>query len=218
MRRAEAASTLILASGSPRRRELLGRLGVRFEVVAPNLDEWAPARHPRAERLARRLARDKALSVAAAHPSSVVLAADTIVVQQGSLLAKPVDAEEARAMLERLRGRDHRVITGVVAARGSRVRVAHAVTHVRMRDYTSAEIDRYIARGEPFDKAGGYAIQDVEFSPVDRFTGCYCNVVGLPLALVIQLLDAIGFDVPVTVPSQLTPECPLCPLFRPLTP
>ena len=87
-----------------------------------------------------------------------------------------------------------------------------------MRDYTSAEIDRYIARGEPFDKAGGYAIQDVEFSPVDRFTGCYCNVVGLPLALVIQLLDAIGFDVPVTVPSQLTPECPLCPLFRPLTP
>lgn len=209
---------LILASASPRRRELLALLGVEFAIVPADIDEWAPERHPRAERLARGLAREKALAVAANHSGTVVLAADTVVVQKGQLLAKPADAAEARAMLEHLRRRDHRVITGVAVARGRRARVAHAVTHVRMRDYANAEIDQYIARGEPFDKAGGYAIQDERFAPVAMYAGCYCNVVGLPLALVIQLLSAAGVNVPVSAPWHLTPECPSCPLFGPLTP
>lgn len=209
----ESEPELILASASPRRRELLGRLGVDFTVVPSDVDEWAPERHPRAERLARHLARQKALAVATSHPDAVVLAADTIVVQQGRLLAKPAGADEARQMLARLRGRDHRVITGVAVARGRRVRVAHAVTHVRMRDYGNDEIERYIARGGPLDKAGGYAIQDPAFAPVDRYAGCYCNVVGLPLGAVIPLLVSAGVEAPVTEPARLTPECPSCPLF-----
>lgn len=209
----DPAPALILASASPRRRALLASLGVEFEIVPADIDEWAPVRHPRAERLARGLARQKALAVADDHSQAAVLAADTIVVQRGRLLAKPADATEARAMLEHLRGRDHRVITGVAVARGRRVRVAHAVTHVRMRDYADAEIDRYIASGEPFDKAGGYAIQDARFAPVARYAGCYCSVVGLPLALVIRLLDASGVHLPVSDPWSLTPECPFCPLL-----
>ncbi|HMM42642.1 MAG TPA: Maf family protein [Thermomicrobiales bacterium] len=214
----ESEPELILASASPRRRELLRRLGVDFTVVPSDVDEWAPGRHPRAERLARHLAREKALAVAASHPDAVVLAADTIVVQQSRLLAKPADAREAREMLGRLRGRDHRVITGVAVARGRQVRVAHAVTHVRMREYGHDEIERYIARGGPFDKAGGYAIQDPAFAPVDRYTGCYCNVVGLPLGAVIPLLVSTGVETPVTEPARLTPECPFCPLFASPTP
>ncbi len=112
-----------------------------------------------------------------------------------------------------MRGRDHRVITGVAVARGRAARVAHAVTHVRMRHYGEDEIERYIARGEPFDKAGGYAIQDAELAPVERFQGCYCNVVGLPLALVIRLLSASRVVVPVIDPHRLTSACPCCPLF-----
>lgn len=188
-------------------------LGVDFTIVPSDVDEWAPDRHPRAGRLARGLAREKALAVAAGRPDAVVLAADTIVVQQGRLLAKPAGASEAREMLGRLRGRDHRVITAVAVARGRRARVADAVTHVRMRDYGDDEIERYIDGGGPFDKAGGYAIQDPGFAPVDRYSGCYCNVVGLPLGVVIPLLASSGVEVPVTDPARLTPECPCCPLF-----
>lgn len=209
---------LILASASPRRRELLAMLGVEFDIEPADIDELAPERHQRAERLARHLAREKALVVSARRPDAVVLAADTIVVQRGRLLAKPVDASEAREMLEQLRGRDHRVISGVTVARGRRASVAHAVTHVRMRRYADSEVDRYIQRGEPFDKAGGYAIQDAEFAPVERFNGCHCNVVGLPLALVIRLLVRHGVLVPVREPSHLTPQCRCCPLFPTTTP
>lgn len=204
---------VILASASPRRRELLALLGVEFEIVPSAVDEWAPESHPRAERLARRLAREKALTVAAQYPDAVVLGADTIVVHHGSLLAKPANADEARAMLEHLRGRDHRVITGVAVVRGRRARVSHAVTHIRMRWYTDEEIARYIARGEPFDKAGGYAIQDPTFAPVATYAGCHCNVVGLPLSPVIRLLADAGIALPVIDPGQLTPECLRCPLF-----
>jgi MAF protein len=201
---------LILASASPRRRDLLSRLGVTFEVIPANVDEDAPEQTPRAEQVGRRLARSKAEAVAASYREAVVLAADTIVVYRGRLLAKPGDAAEARAMLATLRGRSHRVITGVAVARGRRVAVSHVTTRVQMRDYADDEIERYIERGEPFDKAGGYAIQDPEFRPVDRYDACYCNVVGLPLAPVIAMLRKAGVAIH---PTTLPHACQFCPLF-----
>jgi MAF protein len=183
---------LILASGSPRRRELLAALGFDFEVAPSSVDEDAVTR-ARPAALARALARAKAREVASSHPNAVVLAADTVVVQRGVLLAKPAGAAQARAMLDRLRGRPHRVITGVcVIAAGHRPLIAHEVTRVLMRPYPPDEIEASIARGDPFDKAGGYAIQDPVFNPVASYTGCYCNVVGLPLWTTLRLLTEAG--------------------------
>jgi MAF protein len=183
---------LVLASASPRRRELLSALGYDFEVVPSSVDEAAFTR-TRPERLARALAAAKARDVAAMHPDATVLAADTVVVQRGVLLAKPADAEEARRMLERLRARPHRVITGVcVVAPGMRTSVTHETTRVVLRDYAAAEVEASIARGDPFDKAGGYAIQDPVLRPVAAYEGCYCNVVGLSLWRALRLLREAG--------------------------
>jgi MAF protein len=125
----------------------------------------------------------------------VVLGADTVVVQRGALLAKPADADEARSMLARLRGRPHRVITGVcVIAPGGRMRVAHEVTRVVMREYAPDEVEASIESGEPFDKAGGYALQDSVLRPVASHQGCYCNVVGLPLWTTLRLLLEAGIS------------------------
>jgi MAF protein len=186
--------SLILASASPRRRELLAALGFEFTVVPSSVDEDALLR-PDAVALARALARAKASDVAANRPGNVVLGADTVVVQRGVMFGKPADAEEARWMLGRLRGRAHRVITGIcVIAPGRRPRVAHEVTRVIMRSYSEAEVEASIARGDPFDKAGGYAIQDTLFAPVDAFESCYCNVVGLPLWTTLRLLTDAGIS------------------------
>lgn len=206
------APLLILASASPRRRELLSELGVPFRVCPADVDESAPVQTPRAERVARQLARAKALAVAAQEPDAVVLAADTIVVLRGRILGKPADADEARAILAALRDRRHRVITGLALVTGRRVRVTHAVTGVWMRPYSADEVEATIAAGTPFDKAGAYAIQDPTFQPVARYEGCYCNVVGLPLAPVIRLLQAAGVSVPTTDPAALQPQCRHCPL------
>ncbi len=121
-----------------------------------------------------------------------ILAADTLVVVDGDILAKPLDAQAARAMLRRLRGRNHHVMTGV-ALRSQDLAWAGVVdTEVLMRDYGDDEIEAYIGRGEPFDKAGGYAVQDAAFRPVQRLIGCYLNVVGLPLCAVAAGLNALG--------------------------
>jgi MAF protein len=185
---------LVLASGSPRRRELLADLGFEFDVVPSSVDEDAILRS-RPERLARALAQAKARDVAAQRPDAVVLAADTVVSLRGRLLAKPADAADARQMLALLRAKRHRVTTGVcVIAPGRRPRVAHAVTGVRMRPYAPQEVEASIARGDPFDKAGGYAIQDAVFAPVGAYDGCYCNVVGLPLWATLGLLAEAGIS------------------------
>lgn len=204
---------LILASASPRRRELLARLGVPFTVAPADVDEDVGKPGMRPERVARALARRKAMAVAAQRPGAVVLAADTVVALRGRLLGKPADAAETWAMLRALRGRQHRVITGVALATGRRVRVRHVVTTVHMRSYSDDEIAASIAAGTPFDKAGAYAIQDPEFRPVACYKGCYCNVVGLPLAPVIELLVGAGIQVPHTEPADLQPACARCPLF-----
>lgn len=203
---------LILASASPRRRELLARLGLPFEVVEPRVDETGLEGRP--ERIARRLAGAKARTVAASCFQAAVLAADTVVAYRGDLLGKPEGAAEAEAVLRRLRGRVHRVVTAVAVLPPGRRRplVDHAVTRVTMRRYDDAEIAASIARGDPFDKAGAYAIQDEPLSPVEAYDGCYCNVMGLPMWITVRLLGQAGLDITHVTPGRLLPQCAGCPL------
>ena len=206
---------LILASASPRRRELLACLGIPFGVTEPRIDKGDASGRP--ERVARRLAVAKARAVAARQPEAAVLAADTVVAYRGELLGKPHDAAEAESMLRRLRGRSHRVVTAVVVLppRRRRPLVAHALTRVTMRRYTDEEIEASIARGDPFDKAGAYAIQDPRLAPVESYVGCYCNVVGLPLWTTVALLRRAGVDITRISLADLPPQCAGCPLRSP---
>ncbi len=184
---------IVLASRSPRRRELLRLLGVPFQVVHPAVGEMALPREKPSEQ-AVRLARMKAEAVTSEEPGKIVVAADTLVVLSRRVMGKPDNEAEAWAMLEALRGREHRVISGIaVADRSNRPTAVRLVeTRVWVRDYTDDEIATYIARGEPFDKAGAYAIQDAEFHPVARIDGCYANVMGLPLCHLHVTLREMG--------------------------
>ena len=184
---------LILASGSPRRRELLERVGIAIEVMPPEIEESVRPGEP-ALTYARRVASDKAAVVAAAAPERWVLAADTVVVIEGSVLGKPSGPEEARDMLERLRGRPHEVITGIAAvdAATGRAESTVAVSRVVMASYPEAMIEAYVASGSPFDKAGGYAIQDLDGALVAGVLGSYTNVVGLPVEATRRLLERFG--------------------------
>ena len=182
---------LILASSSPRRRQLLASLGFDFTVDSADIDESAlPAEAP--EPHARRLAAAKAQVVASRHPDAIVLAADTIVVQAGAILGKPVADAAARRMLAALRDAPHQVISAVAVADANGLVSASHTSQVIMRPYTDAEIESYLASGDPYDKAGAYAIQHPDFDPVARFDGCFASIMGLPLALVVDLLAAAG--------------------------
>ena len=142
-----------------------------------------------------RLAEDKARAVAAAHVDAVVVGADTIVVIDDDALGKPADPDDAVAMLRRLRGRAHQVLTGVVVVAGGHAFAGTETTRVLMAAYPEDLITRYVASGAPFDKAGAYAIQDLEGALVEGFVGSYTNVVGLPLGLTARLLTAAGVSV-----------------------
>jgi MAF protein len=209
MENPSAPAPLILASASPRRRELLAHLGVPFEVAVSGVDEELHE-NGRPEAQARRLAQDKAAPISAQHPGAFVLAADTIVVYRGRMLGKPEDPEEARAMLQLLRGRVHRVITGVALATPghARPKLTHVVSRVRMRPYSDADIQDTIARGVPFDKAGGYGIQDPVLRPVQDCQGCFCSVMGLPLWTVARLLQDAGVAV---ATGDMPDRCRACP-------
>lgn len=188
---------LILASSSPRRRALAGELGLPVELRPADIPEKSrPGERP--EATARRLALEKARAAAAAGGAGVVLGGDTIVVNRGRILGKPADTAEAAEMLRSLRGRTHRVITGVALvdlATGREV-VRAETTRVRMRDYSDEEIADYVASGAPLDKAGAYGIQDDPFLPAREIVGCYLNVVGLPLCVVARGLRALGYSLP----------------------
>jgi len=183
---------LILASQSPRRRELLRRIWGEFEVIPSDVDERLEA-GPVEEAVAG-LALRKAQAVAGRAGVGVVLAADTIVVIDGMVLGKPAGPDEARGMLVRLRGRQHEVITGVAVVDAGTGRTASttAVSRVLMAAYPDATIAGYVASGSPFDKAGGYAIQDLGGALVDGVVGSYTNVVGLPLGATRRLLEGFG--------------------------
>jgi len=183
---------LILASGSPRRRELLASLKIEFEVIKPDVDETQHPDEPPFDYV-RRLSTLKARAVATKiEGEAVILAADTIVVDDENMIqGKPGDADEARRMLRHLRGRDHTVCTAFTLLPtddDSQAITALTFTQVTMRDYTDAEIESYIETGDPFDKAGGYAIQHEGFHPVAQIDGNYNNVVGLPIEAVKQAL------------------------------
>jgi septum formation protein len=205
-------SELVLASASARRRELLARLKLPFVVRPVDLDERTPSRGD-PEIIARRVARTKAEAARLVDPESVIIAADTVVADDVSILGKPTDAEDARRMLKLLRGRTHKVVSAVALMRagGRSALVRHPLTRVVMRDYTDAEFEASIARGDPFDKAGAYAIQDEAFRPVEHYNGCYCNVVGLSLWATIELLRKLDVKTRVSV-QQLLPQCASCPL------
>lgn len=190
-----ATSDLILASQSPRRRQLLAALGLTFAVDAADVDETPLPDEP-PDALACRLCRAKALAVAARHPGAVVLAADTMVALDGLLLGKPADAREAAAMLRRLRGRTHQVYTAVCVARDGSLASRLSISDVTMRPYCDEEIDRYVATGDPLDKAGAYAIQHPVFSPVAAWAGCYAGIMGLPLRLASEMLAEAGLEAP----------------------
>lgn len=205
--------SFILASRSPRRRDLLSRLGIPFEVLAPEVAEGAARDGARPERFVRHLAAMKARAVAEQHPDEIILAADTVVAHRGVILGKPRDAAEARSVLLGLRGRRHRAVTAVAVARsGRRLLIDHALTRVTMRRYGEEEIAASIARGDPFDKAGAYAIQDELFQPAGSYEGCYCNVVGLPVWTAIRLLGRAGLDITHITAADLLPQCVACPL------
>lgn len=179
-------SVLVLASASPRRRELLRAAGVEFVVRPADVDETRlPGEAPRAYAL--RVAREKALAVDA----PLVLAADTVVSLGDVVFGKPADAAEARAALAALSGVEHRVLTAVVLRQGARVHACTCVTRVRFRLLQPADLDAYIATGEPFDKAGGYGIQGQGGTLVDRLSGSYTNVIGLPLKETLTLLAKV---------------------------
>jgi len=177
---------LVLASKSPRRAEILRLAGIPFTVRATEVDE-APLEAERPGPYVRRLAHAKALAIEAS-PGEIVLAADTTVVVAGDFLAKPADAGDARHMLRHLSGRRHEVLTGVCIRRGNEVLCDHASTGVWFAPLTDAEIDEYVASGEPMDKAGAYAIQGLASKFVERIDGCYFNVMGLPIAMVYRHL------------------------------
>lgn len=201
---------LLLASASPRRYALLGALGVPFDVAAADVDEAvAVGEEPAAAAVrlaiakaaaAAGLARAQPRCAGSAGGAALVLGADTIVAARDggpAVLGKPRDAAEAHAMLRRLRGRRHDVVTGVavVDMASGRCAAASATTAVWMRRYGDDEVSAYIASGDPFDKAGGYAIQHAGFHPVAALVGSEANVIGLPLGLVRQLLRRMGAPV-----------------------
>ncbi|HEX4498294.1 MAG TPA: Maf family protein [Thermoanaerobaculia bacterium] len=185
--------SLILASASPRRRELLGGLGLRFTIRSADIDETPrPGEDPAATVL--RLAQEKA--AAQAHSGELVLAADTVVVIDGELLGKPRDPEDARRMLARIAGREHIVLTGVALEEPDHDRRISEVasTRVRMAALTSDQIADYVATGEPLDKAGSYAVQGIGALFVEEIFGNYTNVVGLPLPLTSRLVREMGYE------------------------
>jgi len=188
---------IVLASSSPRRRTLFALLGLPFHAVDPKVDE-TPLEGENPRSTALRLASAKAEEAAMSHPEAIIVAADTLVILGEKILGKPRNGDEAVAVLEALRGKKHRVISAVIvldaASREKREEVAD--TQVWMRDYSQEEIARYIERGEPFDKAGGYAIQDEEFRPVARLEGCYANVMGLPSCHLYRVLKRAGIEPP----------------------
>jgi septum formation protein len=185
---------LVLASASPRRADLLRAAGIPFEVFPVGVDErFRPDEKP--EHAVARLAEAKAVAAAELHPDAIVLGADTTVVVGGDALAKPADAEDAARMLRRLSGRSHDVLTGVCLVSEERKLVYVETTRVNIAVLEEPEIAWYVSTREPFDKAGGYAVQGLASRFIEGIDGSYSNVVGLPVTRVYEVLKALGCDI-----------------------
>ncbi len=215
--------TILLASSSPRRRELIKLFGLPVETTSADIDE-TPLDHESAADMAVRLSQAKAQAVVSSvpHPAPVILlASDTTVSLAGEPLGKPIDAADARSMLTRLRDRVHQVYTAITLIDLQTDRMIGpdrtitdlAASDVRMRDYPDEELDAYIASGDPFDKAGAYAIQHSGFHPAENFAHCFANVMGLPLCHVARSLRKLGIEplnaVPEACQAYLNYACPV---------
>ena len=187
---------IVLASGSPRRKELLAGLGLQFTVIPSDVDEHVAEDCTPAE-VVEQLARRKAEEVAGQAKEGLVLGSDTIVVLDGKILGKPVDELDAFSMLKRLQGNTHVVYSGlaIIDVEQNKMKIGHQSTQVSMRSLTEEEIHQYIATKEPMDKAGSYAIQGIGATIVEGIVGDYFTVVGLPLLLTAQYLKEFGVDV-----------------------
>src|SRR5215471_10896284 len=182
---------LVLASGSPRRAELLRTVGWPFETCAVGIDESRLTGEDPVTYV-ERLAREKALAAVRLNPNSIVVGADTVVVIENEILGKPRNDEDARRMLRLLSGRRHEVLTGVALVDGESVRVAHELTEVEFVNMSEDEIDWYVATREPMDKAGAYAIQGKGARFIRGIKGDYFNIVGLPVGLLYRLVRELG--------------------------
>jgi MAF protein len=203
-----ATPALVLASNSPRRRDLLALTGLTFTVRPADVDE-SPHTGETPAAYVLRLAESKARACA----GGTVIAADTTVAIDGAILGKPRDHAEAAEMLRRLRGRRHQVHTGIGVKTGGTLVTDLCTTNVPMRPYSDEEIDAYVASGDPLDKAGAYAIQHADFHPVESLTGCYASVMGLPLCHLVRTLGKVGVHPPANVPAEcqkfLQYPCPI---------
>ncbi len=209
----------LLASGSPRRRELFALLGLPFEIVSADIDE-APREGETPDQMVARLAQTKAATIAAQFPESdntatIILAADTTVSFNGLAVGKPADEPDAWRILQALRGQTHQVHTAItlLSTRTGQTLTEVATSDVPMRHYRDEEIAAYIASGDPFDKAGAYAIQHEGFHPVAEMRGCFANVMGLPLCHLTRMLRSLGVEPPADVPTvcqlHLQYQCPV---------
>lgn len=178
---------LVLASGSPRRAEILNSVGWDFEKAIPDVDESVVSGEP-PEEYVKRLAVEKATAVASSYRDRLVLAADTTVVIDGEIIGKPADLDDARRMIARLAGNWHAVLTGVAVSQNGLVSVGIQSTQVKFASMSDAEIDFLVKNGDPLDKAGGYAVQAQAALFIEGIEGDYWNVVGLPISLVYRLV------------------------------
>jgi MAF protein len=206
---------LVLASSSPRRKQLLGLGNWKFEVIVSDIDESQQAGEL-PENYVLRLAKEKTLAVAQkASPESIVIGSDTSVIDGHEILGKPKDAQDAIRMLKQLRGRTHQVYTGIAIyrLRDQNMVTELSITNVPMRAYGDEEISAYVATGDPLDKAGAYAIQHPDFQPVHSMSGCYAGVMGLPMCHVIRALEKFDVQAQANVPaacqSLLNYQCPV---------
>lgn len=181
---------IILASTSPRRRELLTLAGVKFEVLALNVDESVPE-GTSPEYAVEMTARKKAMAIAERHGRSIVIGADTVVVCDGKILGKPKSKKEAVEMLKMLSGREHLVMTGVCIAHGGETEIYHVVTKVKFYELSNKDINDYVNTGEPMDKAGAYGIQGRGCVLVESIEGDYFNIVGLPISSLCRKLKKL---------------------------
>lgn len=213
-----ASEIILLASNSPRRRELIKLTGWPFSIRPADVDETALAgEKPEAYVVRVSEAKAKAALGASVFQLGLVLACDTIVVDGTDLLGKPSDAKDAREMLIRLRGRTHQVLSAIVVFDPGSGRIERDLcsTDVPMRSYSDEEIDAYVASGDPMDKAGSYAVQHAGFHPVEELQGCYASVMGLPLCHLTRTLKTYemhpAVDIPAVCQAALGYHCPVYP-------
>ena len=199
---------VVLASASPRRRELLTDMGMNFQIVPSGVPE-EPKPGEAAEKVVRHLSAAKAWAVASNVGQGFVIGADSMVVLEGEVMGKPFDATEARLMLRQLRGTRHQVATGitVVDAASGRYLTDSMISNITVRDLSDREIDASIATGTPLDKAGAYAVQDTDLRPAQSWDGCYSNIVGLPLCRLGEMLAELGYPLPPGWSEKAAPVC-----------